>query len=69
MTGAFKTEVLAHEGARNGAVGVGNEAHLAKICADGRCDEGEKVPRKDYCKGAVAVVWQYTTESQSKRSV
>ena len=31
MTRAFKTEVLAHDGARNGAIGVVNEAHLAKI--------------------------------------
>lgn len=31
MTGAFKTEVLAHDGARNGTVGVVNEAHLAEI--------------------------------------
>jgi hypothetical protein len=31
MTRAFKTEVLAHEGASNGTVGVVDEAHLAKI--------------------------------------
>ena len=32
MTRAVKTEVLAHEGARNGTVGLVNEAdHLEKI--------------------------------------
>ena len=47
VTRAVKTEVLAHEGARNGVVGVLNEAHLGKSCAGSRVSERYRPQGRD----------------------
>jgi hypothetical protein len=52
MTRTLKAEVLAHKGARNGAVGIVNEAHLVKIlCRWGGAVEAKRI-LKEGRKGA-----------------